>query len=294
MEELDTLLEKEKYQELLELTENYEDKEQIVYHLLALLGLNKSEDALTFIDEHQEELEEYSLVDIIKIHLDLLLSLDRHQEAYEALKHYQELPYESQEVEELLRNGEYIIRDHEVTCSKNFTLTTEKIKSYLLSDNYELYQTAIHYLMRPELSLVPFEEELVHLLMKGANQTIRAITLFLMCDKKYDGDFSFNYFGETITVNPKKIKEENRPNDIPKVRDEINKKANKDITLEQIALELFNQYMINYFPKEIEVNDDLIDPLISIASKILKGIMPEEAELTPREKEILLVIDPKI
>ena len=110
MDKLADLFEKGKFEEVLRLTEKCQSDEDCFFHFLALVAIEKDDEALSFLDTNHEALERFSLVDIINIHLNLLLRLDRHMDAYRALDHYRELPYESQEVEELLKNAEYGIR----------------------------------------------------------------------------------------------------------------------------------------------------------------------------------------
>ncbi len=293
MSKISDLFEKGKFIEVLNMTEKCQNDEEYFFHFLSLLALDKNEDALLYLSDNHQALERFSLVDLINVHLNLLLRMDRHAEAYKALDYYRELPYESQEVEELLKNAEYGIRNHEVAQSKSFTMSNEKVKKYLKSDDFEQFQTAIQYLSRPEIYIGAFEEELQDLLTNGKTQSIRAITLLLMCEKKYEGNFAFNYFGKIIDVDPKALNAKADLSVVKRFKNKIDKKCKKDVTLIEIAMELFNQFTINYFPYSPEVDDEgFEDPFISIAEKILNGIMPDPTNLNEKEEYILNIISP--
>ena len=102
MDSLKTLMDKKSYDLVLKLTENSNDSLALFYRLSALLAVGKSEEALNLIYTKRIILQS-RLAILIKIHIEILCLLKRYEEAYNELKYYQELPYENQEVEEILK-----------------------------------------------------------------------------------------------------------------------------------------------------------------------------------------------
>ena len=102
MDSLKTLMDKKQYDLVIKLTENSNDSIALFYRLSALLVVGKSEDALNLIKTKRLILQN-KLALLIKFHIEILCLLGRFDEAYSELKYYEDLPYESQEVEEILR-----------------------------------------------------------------------------------------------------------------------------------------------------------------------------------------------
>ena len=102
MDSLKSLMDKKQYDLVLKLTENSQDSLALFYRLSAMLATGRSEDALKLIKDKRQILLAKPGV-LMKIHIELLCLLGKFDEAYSELRYYQELPYENQETEELLK-----------------------------------------------------------------------------------------------------------------------------------------------------------------------------------------------
>ena len=134
MDSLKTLMDKKSYDLVLKLTENSNDSLALFYRLSALLAVGKSEEALNLIYTKRIILQS-RLAILIKIHIEILCLLKRYEEAYNELKYYQELPYESQEVEEILKVMPEYIKKEEMQRGKRHVMDQEEIYAKLLSTN---------------------------------------------------------------------------------------------------------------------------------------------------------------
>ena len=112
MDSLKTLMDQKNYDLVIKLTENSNDAISLFYRLSALLAVGKSEDALNLIKSKRLIMQK-RLALLIKFHIEILCLLKRFDEAYDELKYYEELPYESQEVEEVIRSMPAYIRNEE-------------------------------------------------------------------------------------------------------------------------------------------------------------------------------------
>ena len=112
MDSLKTLMDKKQYDLVIKLTENSQDALALLYRISALLAVGQSEQALIVIKGNRDILQT-KLSLLIKFHIEILCLLGRYDEAYDELRYYQELPYESQEVEEILRAMPEYIRKEE-------------------------------------------------------------------------------------------------------------------------------------------------------------------------------------
>ena len=103
MDNLKTLMDKRQYELVIKLTKTATSPTDLFYRISALLASGKAEEALKCINDNQKVLET-NLFILVKIHIEILCLLNRFDEAREKLKYYEELPYESQQVEEVLRD----------------------------------------------------------------------------------------------------------------------------------------------------------------------------------------------
>ena len=112
MDSLKSLIDARKYELVLKLTEKSTQPNDLFYRIAALTCLGKYEDALFEIQDHTEALET-KLDALIPVHIQLLCTLGRYEQAEVALEHYSNLPYQSQVVEEILRKMPTLIAQEE-------------------------------------------------------------------------------------------------------------------------------------------------------------------------------------
>ena len=134
MDSLKTLMDKKQYDLVIKLTENSNDSIALFYRLSALLAVGKSEDALNLINIKRLILQN-KLSLLIKFHIEIFCLLCRFDEAYQELKYYEDLPYESQEVEEILRAMPAYIREQEKASFGGKRLDEDELREKLLSKN---------------------------------------------------------------------------------------------------------------------------------------------------------------
>ncbi len=246
MDNLKSLLDSKQYDLVLKLTETSTSSNDLFYRISAFIFLGKYEDALYVIQDHQEILES-NLPALINAHINLLCVLGRFEQAYTALDYYNNLPYQSQVVEEILRKMPKIIEAEEKKQTTYKFYSDEEIEQMLRSDKFEDVLLALDTIKnRDILSFLPILKEL---LVSDSKEVIKSYILMMLVKKEVDRDLVIVKKGKEIKVNPKHL----IPPFIGEIFDGVVKgfdKEFKDSTLSQIATQLFSQYTIYIYPKE--------------------------------------------
>ena len=246
MDNLKSLLDSKQYDLVLKLTETSTSSNDLFYRISAFIFLGKYEDALYVIQDHQETLES-NLPALINAHINLLCVLGRFEQAYTVLDYYNNLPYQSQVVEEILRKMPKIIEAEEKKQTTYKFYSDEEIEQMLRSDKFEDVLLALDTIKnRDILSFLPFLKEL---LVSDSKEAIKSYILMMLVKKEVERDLVIVKKGKEIKVNPKHL----IPPFMGEVFDGVVKgfdKEFKDSTLSQIATQLFSQYSIYIYPEE--------------------------------------------
>ncbi len=264
MDSLKTLLDKKEYDLILKLTERSEVPNDLFYRISALIYLNRYEDALYVIQDHQKILET-NLVSLINAHINLLCVLGRFDQAHATLDYYANLPYQSQEVEEILRKMPEVIELEEKKQNTVRFYDDEQLEKYLTSDKLEDVLVGLDTVRnRDVFTFLPI---LQNLLISHPNQMVRSYTLMLLVQKEVDRELKMKSLDEIIDVNPKHL---NPPftsvvfNQTIKLMDS----EFKDPSLAQNAAQFLSEYEMYTYPRSIkDAPKDLCVALYLIARK---------------------------
>ena len=247
MDTLKTLMDKHEYELVVKLTEKSGDVDSIFYRISALLGLGQGEKALACLKEHHIELHKNLLL-LIKVHIDLLLILGRFDEAYDELDYYKNLPYESQQVEELLSSMVGHIREEERSQYKSKSITDDEIKSRLKNNDKGTAMSGLE--AAGNRGVETFINEIQYLMTNNPSQAIRSFALMLLVQK-------FKSKDSIIKINPSKIK-------APFVGEPFNRISKRMIsefknpTISDNAISIFSSYIIDIYPNEVTEEDDYL------------------------------------
>ena len=247
MDSLKTLLEKEQYDLVIKLTENSTDSASLFDCVIALVAVGQYEKALDIIKNKRDILKK-DLELLIKLHIEILCLMNRFDEAFEELRYYQELPYESQLVEETLCSMPAYIHNAERNAYGPRPQDDEELNKRLLSDNEDevlgaldeiKFQSADRYL-----------PNILVLLKKHPRQVIRTFALLLLLKDKYDKEVEFLKGDQLIKVVPSTLPE---PFVVPGFRD-VNavmlalQKEFHDPTVAQNAIQSLSSYLLYIYP----------------------------------------------
>ena len=254
MDTLKSLMDKHEYELVIKLTEKSGDVDSIFYRISALLAIGQGEKALACLKEHHIELHKNLLL-LIKVHIDLLLILGRFDEAYDELDYYKNLPYESQQVEELLSSMVGHIREEERAQYGKKTVSDEEIKSRLKDNDKGTAMSGLE--MAGNRGVETFIKEIQYLMVNHPSQAIRSFALMMLVQKKLEKEVDFKSKNEIIKVNPSKTK-------APFVGEQFNRLSKRMIsefknpTISDNAISIFSSYIIDIYPNEVTEEDDYL------------------------------------
>lgn len=262
MDKIDTLLEKGNYELVLKITKNSDDIKYLFYRLAAFVALEKYEDALALINSKKSIMEQ-DLRLLIKTHIDILCVLERFDEAYDAAKDYAELPYHSQEVEEILKELPHRIRNEEKKVLGKKKLSEEEMRKILLSEqNDERLLGILQKIDRIEKYL----PELENLLVAYPHLSIRVFILLTLVKVKVNGPIKFKNSRDEIQEVCPQVLHEPFSSTIDR---EISNRINKydDPTVASVAHQIFSSYVLFVYPEDITSDIDILYQSLILLSK---------------------------
>ncbi|MBP5574713.1 MAG: hypothetical protein J6X50_03090 [Bacilli bacterium] len=252
-------MDKKSYDLVLKLTENSNDALSLFYRLSALLAVGQSEQALNLIYTKRIILQE-RLAILIKIHIEILCLLKRFDDAYNELKYYEELPYESQEVEELLRAMPDYIKKEEMNRGQRRIMDEEEIQKRLMSKDDEEVLSALDEIKN--LRVEPYLLPILKIMRSYPRQVVRSFALLLLVNQKYDKEVDFLRDDKLIKVVPSSLEE---PFSIPGF-DSLQafsfalQSMYHDPSIANNAMNIVSSYIIYIYPNSINYspNESLI------------------------------------
>ncbi len=253
-----------KYQQIINKLKDTKNNDELFILLNAYINEKLYEDAIKLIENNSQLVKEKPL-HIIKLHIELLLSLELFDEASIAYKKYLELPYISQEVEEYLKEIPSLIEERkDVNKNKTYTideideiLTTHydqgKIMDVLFSlDNYNILKL-----------LTPIE---IFLLRKDVHPSLRTYALISLVSNNISSPVQILKDGKKITVVPNKLKPPFCDDNFKKVIKYIESELYKDPSVQQIAFQLLNNYVLDCYPDDVLNDVDLNEFCLALTS----------------------------
>ena len=282
MDSLKTLMDQKNYELVIKLTENSNDAISLFYRLSALLAVGKSEDALNLI-KTKKLIMQKRLTLLIKFHIEILCLLKRFDEAYDELKYYEELPYESQEVEEVLRSMPAYIRNEE----KNVyipPMDEDEIRAKLLCPNDGEVLAALNQIKA--IPLNPFLLNIFKLTTSHKRQIIRSIALLVLVYQKYDKEVKFLHHDKIITVVPSKLDD---PFIVPGYSsiEEFSfalQSMYHDPSISDNALNVISSYLLYTYPDKLDLNPDESLVIFGYVAKKLLKINIDDLEKVCKDK----------
>ena len=253
-----------KYQQIINKLKDTKNNDELFILLNAYINEKLYEDAIKLIENNSQLVKEKPL-HIIKLHIELLLSLELFDEASIAYKKYLELPYISQEVEEYLKEIPSLIEERK-DVNKNKTYTIDEIDEILTShydqgkimdvlfslDNYNILKL-----------LTPIE---IFLLRKDVHPSLRTYALISLVSNNISSPVQILKDGNKITVVPNKLKPPFCDDNFKKVIKYIESELYKDPSVQQIAFQLLNNYVLDCYPDDVLNDVDLNEFCLALTS----------------------------
>ena len=270
MDSLKTLLEKNQYDLVIKLTETSTDTVSLFYRITAFIAVGQSENALNVIATKKDILKK-KLDLLIKFHIEILCLLHRFDEAYDELKKYEEYPYESQQVEEILKFMKTYIRVAEKDSYGPKPIDEDELNKRLLSDNEDEVLGALDEIKSQNVN--NYLPNVLKLIKSHPRQVIRTFGLLLLLKDNYDKEVEFLKGDKLIKVVPISLPQ---PFMVPGFKD-VNavtlamQKEFRDPTVVQNALQTLSSYLLYIYPDDFKLKkNETIIVFGYIAKKLLQ------------------------
>lgn len=267
MDNLDSLFNKKEYELILDLTKDSKDAKECLMRISCLIMLGKVDQALDEIEKNQSIIEKTFQLRLMKAHFELLLSKKLFDEAHLALKHYENLPYVSQEAEEFMREmKDRIVDESHPKNHKLFEL--DEIYDILEKDTDQSKISQVLFSLKNYNINIYIDSLKIFMLRDDVNPNFRTYALILLIDEKINDEIKFKTRGKTMVVNPSKLEPPFVSKYFSETCEKIVKKCNNDVSLTETALHLFNCYIIDTYPDNIyEAGSDKLSAAFTIIAR---------------------------
>ena len=283
MDSLKTLMDKRQYDLVIKLTETANEPTPLFYRVSALLASAKGEEALECIKKNRNILQA-DMPMLMKVHIEILCLLQKFDEAYDEMKYYENLPYISQEVEELLKELPKLIRDEERKNNHVRNLDDEQLFDALDSKDSTEVLMALDVVRERDINV--YLNKIQTIMLKFPKQSIRSFALLLLVQKQVNYTFSFDHMGKVIQVNPSLLE----PPFVDERFTQLVKRMDaefKNPTLSQNAVQILSSYVLYIYPQKVDLDIDvMIEALYQIANKYLQSKDTETIEDRCERKHI--------
>lgn len=276
MDSLKTLMEKKQFDLVIQITENSRDAHDLFYRITALLATGRPLEALDVIRENRRLLQKDDLVLLLKMHIEILCLLAKFDEAYDEMEYYENLPYESQIMEEQLKAYRKYIREQERLSFSSKDLTNEEISKRLDNEKATVVLDGLQSLR--DKNIEQFMPKIQRIMLDFPMQAVRSFALMLLVEKKYNGMLKFNHVNKVIEVNPSLLIppfiDEKFQNFLKLIQSDFRNPA-----LSQNAENIYSTYLIYIYPDQGNYNEAaLLCALYGVATEFLQTDGDESLE----------------
>ena len=277
----------------MDLTKDSKDPKELLMRLSCHVIKGNIDKALDEIEENQCLIEQKYQLRLMKLHFELLLSKKLYDDARLALKHYENLPYVSQEVEEFMREMKDRIEDEShPKSSHKFEL--DEIYDILEKETEESKISQVLFSLKNYNINIYIDSLKIFLKREDVNPNFRTYALILLIDEKVNLEIEFLSRKGIIRVNPSKLVPPFSGEGFGKVCELISLRSQNDISLTKTALHLLNCYVIDTYPEDI-FNIDLekiASAFIRIAESYLgHEVSSKDEEIAKLSEEIRKIIE---
>ena len=292
MDNLDSLFEKKEYDLILELTSDSREPKELLMRISCLVIQGKVDQALDEIEKNQSIIETKYLLKLMKMHFELLLSKKLFDEARIELRHYENLPYVSQEVEEFLREIKDRIEE-EAHPKSHQKFELDEIFDILEKETEMSKVSQVLFSLKNYNLNIYIDSLKIFLKRSDVHPNFRTYALMLLIDEKFDQVVEFLSRNGLVKINPSKITPPFMSKEFNESCRLITEKCNHDISMIETALHLFNCYIIDTYPEDIysvgleKLSSAFIRIAESYLNKLLSSTDEEIIKLADKIKEII-------
>ena len=269
------------------------DVKDKLYVLSSMMILGKELDAINYINSNLDSLYESYPVKTLNAHFELLLKNRLYKDANKALKIYEDKPYVSQEVEELLRDLKERIINEEHPSEKRIN-GLEEVNEILEKGNNNADIAKVLFSLK-EYNFNGYVDSLSKLIKNpNVHPSLRTYGLIVMVDNSYSKEVSFLKGDKLLNVIPGKLTPPFLNKEQEEIMNNLHSLSENNISLENTSVQLLNYYTMDIYPEVISKEEvELVSKaLVALAKQYLQMEVSEHNEDTLRKmKEIELIIN---
>ena len=283
MDSLKSLMDRKEYDLVIKITNNSVNADELFYRISALLATGKYQDALDCLNNNRDILKSDLLL-LMHVHIETLCILGRFDEAYQAVKYYEELPYESQRVEEYLKELPNLIRLEEKKRFSISGLDEDELNKKLHSEDQDDILMAIDSIRSRDIN--PYLSALNKIMTDFPKQSIRSFALLLLVQKQVNKEMKFKSMDNIINVNPSKLEPPFIGSDFNDFVKEMSREF-KNPSLSENAIQILSSYIIYIYPQKVDFDNPVLKvALYVIANEYLQSKDSKDLELLCSEKGV--------
>ena len=250
MDNLESLFNKKEYDLILDLTKDTKDPKELLMRISCLVIEGKIDEALDEIEENQSMIEKEYQLRLMKTHFELPLSKKLYDEARLALKHYENVPYVSQEVEEFMRDMKVRI-ENESHPKSHQSFDLDEIYDVLEKETDSAKISQVLFSLKNYNLNIYIDSLKIFMKREDVNPNFRTYALIVLVDAQFDEEVGFLSRNGLIAVNPARITPPFMTPAFNETCKLITEKCNHDVSMIETALHLFNCYVIDTYPEDI-------------------------------------------
>ena len=271
MEDLKALLAKQEFQEILKRTNGSKDPEALFYRANAYFGLGRDEEGVQTLLKNEDILYDYHPIQYMKMLLEARLALGQFDEAYEDNDRFQNKPYVSQEVEEILRNLIAFIRGKERESFRKKEKTPSEVKKILKEEEDDF--TVLQVLGEIQNDPSYYEEDLREVVESNRHPMVKTFALLILVSLKSTKMVVLKKNKKTYSVIPSELVPPYVGEGFSKLKSDI-ASYTKNTSLNDVATSLFEEYIIASYPDPLIYPDEdevLLPSFFVLASEYLQS-----------------------
>lgn len=283
--ELMTLFRNGEYDKVIDNTNDTKNEDKLFVRAISFGLSNRYKEAVETL-KNNEEILKNNLKKLIDVHIEICFWANELIDAQKALEHYEEYPYESQEVEEKFSYYKKEIEKRIKSANKNFYSEDDLIK-FLRSKNAEQIQIAIAEIKR--LDITPYIDDLLNVCLTELDESTRCLALILLYEKRYDKKVRYTWHKKVIEVIPATLK---TPFQDPKFNRLLTKCAEvKDTTFTETFQSLLATYYLYQFPMSVEAEEDDIYTAVEIVTRKYLAWPQNKMRQSPKVEQLIKDIE---
>lgn len=285
MEDYATLYQNGEYQKILDLTKSTQESDPLFYRAASFLALKQPKEAYEVLKSNRSILFAARPEMLLKYTFETLFVLRDFDTAYADLKEFENYPYVSQQIEEILRALPKKIREEEISSYKSLKIDEDELLEILKKEN-SISDEALLGALGKAMKISPsgeLIERIQSILVSSRPHYVKSFALMILVNAGVKGEFPFLSKNGLIKIDVQSLKLPFEYPEYQMVLKELSFVCPKDPSLLNGAKSIFEQYALEVYPERI--GNQQIELLASALAGLSKTYLRSTTDLSLYSKE---------